>query len=134
MNHLEAQFSLGARNASLCQSKAAYCVIYIVFYLLELVCRILLSSFCPRVDFDDSCQVQEQKHNISYQSSLRVASFRCCISKMAAEVRNEPDLPEEVTESLENFHQSLEKVEDAFKPLFESSREELREKVGLKLY
>lgn len=49
--------------------------------------------------------------------------------KMADQVEAEPDLPEEVTESLETFHESLGKVEDVFKPLLETSVDELKEKV-----
>ena len=48
---------------------------------------------------------------------------------MAAEVEEEPDLPEEVTESLETFHEALGKVEDVFKPLLETSVDDLKEKV-----
>ena len=48
---------------------------------------------------------------------------------MADQVEAEPDLPEEVTESLETFHESLGKVEDVFKPLLETSVDELKEKV-----
>lgn len=53
------------------------------------------------------------------------------VFKMAAEVEVEPDLPEEVTESLETFHEALGKVEDVFKPLLETSVDDLKEKVGL---
>ena len=45
-------------------------------------------------------------------------------------VVEEPDLPEEVTESLESFHEALGKVEDVFKPLLETSVDDLKEKVG----
>lgn len=45
-------------------------------------------------------------------------------------VEEEPDLPEEVTESLESFHEALGKVEDVFKPLLETSVDDLKEKVG----
>ena len=48
---------------------------------------------------------------------------------MAAEGEPEPDLPQEVTESLETFHEALGKVEDVFKPLLETSVDELKEKV-----
>lgn len=51
------------------------------------------------------------------------------IFKMAGQVE-EPDLPEEVTESLESFHEALGKVEDVFKPLLETSVDDLKEKVG----
>ena len=53
------------------------------------------------------------------------------IFKMAGQVEEEPDLPEEVTESLESFHEALGKVEDVFKPLLETSVDDLREKVCL---
>lgn len=49
---------------------------------------------------------------------------------MAGQVEEEPDLPEEVTESLESFHEALGKVEDVFKPLLETSVDDLKEKVG----
>jgi len=49
---------------------------------------------------------------------------------MADRVEEEPDLPEEVTESLESFHEALGKVEDVFKPLLETSVDDLKEKVG----
>ena len=49
---------------------------------------------------------------------------------MADHVEEEPDLPEEVTESLESFHEALGKVEDVFKPLLETSVDDLKEKVG----
>ena len=52
------------------------------------------------------------------------------IFKMAGQVEEEPDLPEEVTESLESFHEALGKVEDVFKPLLETSVDDLKEKVG----
>ena len=45
-------------------------------------------------------------------------------------VEEEPNLPEEVTESLESFHEALGKVEDVFKPLLETSVDDLKEKVG----
>ena len=44
-------------------------------------------------------------------------------------MEEEPDLPEEVTESLEAFHEALGKVEDVFKPLLETSVDDLKEKV-----
>ncbi|KAK2568763.1 Nuclear nucleic acid-binding protein C1D [Acropora cervicornis] len=49
---------------------------------------------------------------------------------MAAEVAEEPELPEEVTESLETFHEALGKVEDVLKPLLETSVDDLREKMN----
>ncbi|KAJ7365573.1 DNA-binding protein c1d [Desmophyllum pertusum] len=49
---------------------------------------------------------------------------------MAAQVEEEPDLPEEVTESLETFHEALGKVEDVFKPLLETSVDDLKEKMN----
>ena len=52
-------------------------------------------------------------------------------TKMAAETVSEPGLPEEITESLEDFDLSLEKVEDVLKPLLESTRDEVRENVSL---
>ena len=48
---------------------------------------------------------------------------------MAAQVEEEPDLTEEVTDSLETFHEALGKVEDVFKPLLETSVDDLKEKV-----
>lgn len=51
------------------------------------------------------------------------------IFKMASQVEEEPDLPEEVTESLETFHEALGKAEDVFKPLLETSVDDLKEKV-----
>ena len=51
------------------------------------------------------------------------------VFKMAAEVAEELELPEEVTESLETFHEALGKVEDVLKPLLETSVDNLREKV-----
>ncbi|XP_068729112.1 uncharacterized protein [Montipora capricornis] len=48
---------------------------------------------------------------------------------MAAEGEPEADLPQEVTESLETFHEALGKVEDVFKPFLETSVDELKEKV-----
>ena len=57
-----------------------------------------------------------------------------CIFKMAAHVEEEPDLPEEVTESLETFHEALGKVEDVFKPVLETSVDDLKEKVWSSLY
>lgn len=51
--------------------------------------------------------------------------------KMAGQsVEEEPDLPEEVTESLESFHEALGKVEDVFKPLLETSVDDLKEKMN----
>ena len=44
-------------------------------------------------------------------------------------MEEEPDLPEEVTESLETFHEALGKVEDVFKPVLETSVDDLKEKV-----
>jgi len=52
------------------------------------------------------------------------------VFKMAAEVAEEPELPEEVTESLETFHEALGKVEDVLKPLLETSVDDLREKMN----
>ncbi|XP_068683225.1 nuclear nucleic acid-binding protein C1D-like isoform X2 [Montipora foliosa] len=49
---------------------------------------------------------------------------------MAAEGEPEPDLPQEVTESLETFHEALGKVEDVFKPLLETSVDEMKEKMN----
>ncbi|XP_073248421.1 nuclear nucleic acid-binding protein C1D-like [Porites lutea] len=49
---------------------------------------------------------------------------------MAAHVEEEPDLPEEVTESLETFHEALGKVEDVFKPVLETSVDDLKEKMN----
>ncbi|XP_022795542.1 nuclear nucleic acid-binding protein C1D-like isoform X2 [Stylophora pistillata] len=48
---------------------------------------------------------------------------------MAAQISEEPELPEEVTESLETFHEALGKVEDTFKPLLETSVDDLKEKM-----
>lgn len=45
----------------------------------------------------------------------------------------EPELPEEVTESLETFHEALGKVDDTFKSLLETSVDDLKEKVRLHL-
>ncbi|XP_068684263.1 uncharacterized protein [Montipora foliosa] len=47
---------------------------------------------------------------------------------MAAEGEPETDLPQKVTESLETFHEALGKVEDVFKPLLETSVDEMKEK------
>ena len=60
---------------------------------------------------------------------LRPSPPAHCIFKMAGHVEEEPDLPEEVTESLETFHEALGKVEDVFKPLLETSVDDLKEKV-----
>lgn len=49
---------------------------------------------------------------------------------MAAQISEEPELPEEVTESLETFHEALGKVEDTFKPLLETSVDDLKEKMN----
>ncbi|XP_078351892.1 nuclear nucleic acid-binding protein C1D-like isoform X2 [Oculina patagonica] len=49
---------------------------------------------------------------------------------MAGQVEEEPDLPEEVTESLETFHEALGKVEDVFKPLLETPVDDLKEKIN----
>ncbi|KAL9953776.1 hypothetical protein ACROYT_G041240 [Oculina patagonica] len=49
---------------------------------------------------------------------------------MAGQVEEEPDLPEEVTESLETFHEALGKVKDVFKPLLETSVDDLKEKMN----
>lgn len=48
---------------------------------------------------------------------------------MATEAADELELPEEVTESLETFHEALGKVEDVLKPLLETPVDDLREKV-----
>lgn len=42
----------------------------------------------------------------------------------------EPELPEEVTESLETFHEALGKVDDTFKSLLETSVDDLKEKMN----
>ena len=56
--------------------------------------------------------------------------YQTTVFKMAAEVvAEELELPEEVTESLETFHEALGKVEDVLKPLLETSVDDLREKV-----
>ncbi|XP_031557976.1 nuclear nucleic acid-binding protein C1D-like isoform X2 [Actinia tenebrosa] len=46
-----------------------------------------------------------------------------------ANVEAEPDLPEEVTDALESFHEALGKVDDTFKPLLETSIEDIKEKL-----
>jgi hypothetical protein len=46
-----------------------------------------------------------------------------------ATVEAEPDLPEEVTNSLESFHEALGKVDDVLKPLLETSVDDIKEKV-----
>ena len=70
-------------------------------------------------------------HEPRYHFTLRPTLLVCKgIFKMADRVEEEPDLPEEVTESLESFHEALGKVEDVFKPLLETSVDDLKEKVG----
>ena len=56
--------------------------------------------------------------------------FKMAGQSVVPSVVEEPDLPEEVTESLESFHEALGKVEDVFKPLLETSVDDLKEKVG----
>ncbi|KAK3739934.1 hypothetical protein QZH41_015970, partial [Actinostola sp. cb2023] len=46
-----------------------------------------------------------------------------------ATVEADPDLPEEVTDSLESFHEALGKIDDAFKPLLETSVDDIKEKL-----
>ena len=48
-----------------------------------------------------------------------------------AAVEEEPELPEEISESLESFHEALGKIDDVFKPLLETPVEDLKEKVSL---
>jgi len=47
-----------------------------------------------------------------------------------ASVEADPDLPEEVTRSLESFHDALGKVDDAFKPLLETSMDDIKEQAS----
>lgn len=55
------------------------------------------------------------------------------LSKMAAQtVEVEPELPEEISESLESFHEALGKIDDVFKPLLETPVDDLKEKVNWK--
>ncbi|XP_032234582.1 nuclear nucleic acid-binding protein C1D isoform X2 [Nematostella vectensis] len=49
---------------------------------------------------------------------------------MAAEVEAEPELPEEVVDSMESFHESLGNIEDALKPLLENSTDDMKESMG----
>lgn len=49
-----------------------------------------------------------------------------------ASVEADPDLPKEVLHSLESFHEALGKVDDAFKPLLETSVEDIKDQVGRK--
>ena len=74
-------------------------------------------------------QRQQKKAGSSKASFLNPVLRRPVDFKMAAQVEEEPDLPEEVTESLETFHEALGKVEDVFKPLLETSVDDMKEKV-----
>ncbi|XP_028513178.1 nuclear nucleic acid-binding protein C1D [Exaiptasia diaphana] len=46
-----------------------------------------------------------------------------------ASVEADPDLPKEVLQSLESFHEALGKVDDAFKPLLETSVEDIKDQL-----